>query len=45
MAVVVLFPLVPVMQATRERSASATNRPRPPQTVTPAASSCATSGR
>src|ERR1700761_8574318 len=44
-AVVVLFPLVPVMQATREGSASAMNRPRPPQTATPACSRRATSGR
>ena len=44
-AVVVLFPFVPVMQATRVGSASAMNRPSPPQTATPASSSCATSGR
>ena len=44
-AVVVLFPLVPVMQATRHGSASAMNSPSPPQTATPASASCATSGR
>ena len=45
MAVVVLLPLVPVMQTTRSRSASASHRPRPPTTGMPRASSSATSGR
>src|ERR1700722_900754 len=44
-AVVVLLPLVPVMQTTRVGSASAMNKPSPPQTLTPASLSCATSGR
>ena len=44
-AVVVLFPFVPVMHATRVGSASAMNKPSPPQTATPAFSNSTTSGR
>src|SRR6516164_1194442 len=44
-AVVVLLPFVPVMHAIRAGSASAMNRPSPPQTATPASSSRVTSGR
>src|SRR3954454_7837122 len=42
---VVLLPLVPVTPSTRRRSASASHRPRPPATGTPAAVSWASSGR
>src|SRR5690349_12078332 len=42
---VVLLPLVPVTTRTRRRSASASHRPRPPVTGTPAAASRAISGR
>src|SRR6202167_4851998 len=42
---VVLLPLVPVTQTTRRRSASASQRPRPPTTGMPRADRCATLGR
>src|SRR5580700_5170363 len=45
MLVVVLFPLVPVMQTTRSKSASSSHSPSPPTTVTPWSPRAATSGR